>query len=295
MGRQLVTTVERFIRRFRGRGDVKGHWDGRCVREPLTPDDFARHLERGPHIGVYPLMGSVCSWGCVDIDTDDYPLAIRLQASLAYKMVPSHIERTRRGWHVWVFPEDDLVVAATMRRALMAACAAIGYDPKEVNPKQEQLSRGQVGNYVRLPYPGGLVGTPEQRVFVVNGKPLTLHEALHQIDNGLCPTSALTAISRLWQPPAPVNTVIDVAADDDVKQILKRCDGLAFTVWRDGPLPGSDRSTTLFRLAAICKENDLNAQDAFMVVRSADARWGKFSERKDRDARLSDIVERAFR
>ena len=41
-----------------------------------------------------------------------------------------------------------------MRNALLAACHATGYRPKEVFPKQEQALGSTLGNYVRLPLNG---------------------------------------------------------------------------------------------------------------------------------------------
>jgi hypothetical protein len=51
--------------------------------------------------------------------------------------------------------------------------------------------------------------------------------------------------------------------------------GLAYTIWRDGPLPGSDRSTILVHLARLLAEQDMHPQDALAVLADADRRWGK--------------------
>jgi len=61
-------------------------------------------------------------------------------------------------------------------------------------------------------------------------------------------------------------------------------------VWRDGPLPGSDRSTTLVHLARLCAEQDLPPQETLQILTSADRRWGK--DFMDRGAAGEGIIQR---
>ena len=197
----MKADVDAFVKVFRGRGDVYGSAKGFCVKEPLTRTVFERHLEStdpADHIGVYCMVGTNCSWGCIDIDGKDFPivpisgdttwdwptmltLAKNLQTVLAVKNITAHIEKTKNGYHVWVFPEEPLVPARAMRRALMAACVAIGYDPKEVNPKAEGPRPGTkgYGNFVRLPYGGINNAEPKARYFIRwLPDPIPLDEAL---------------------------------------------------------------------------------------------------------------------
>jgi hypothetical protein len=68
-------TVGMFTTLFRGRGDVYGHEEGRCVKEPLTHNIFQQHLDGVQAIGVYPMVpiNNVhhVVWGCSDIDIED--------------------------------------------------------------------------------------------------------------------------------------------------------------------------------------------------------------------------------
>lgn len=329
--------IDAFVQVFRGRADIYGNAKGFMVKERLTRAVFEKHLRstnQADHVGVYCMLGDKASWGCIDIDGKDFAmtcgecahldpegacgkchdgfvwdwaamlgLARNLQAVL--KAAPgggieSHIERTKNGYHVWVFPQEPLVPARTMRRALMAACKAIGYDPKEVNPKAEKPRSGTkgYGNFVRLPY-GGWIPT-------VDGAPVgprwflhpesddeecyDLGAALQRIEALRTPTAHLDAVAALWTPPPVAHHEVDMDAGLEVENLLPLLDGKSWTIWKDGPLPGSDRSSTLAHLAHLLRERGLPATQAFAVVKSADARWGKFQDRPEEVARLVEIA-----
>jgi len=330
--------LKRFVEAFRGRSDVYGDARGFCRNEQLTVDVFERHLtSTNPedHIGVYCMLGTECSWGCIDIDGKDFQrvvpcdnceetdehecwidgemygpssehdwermwaLARNLKTILGARQIAAHIERTKNGYHVWVFPEDPTVSAATMRRALMAACVALSYDPKEVNPKAEGPRPGTkgYGNFVRLPYGGALADASymvrRQRVMVDGLEAsIWLEDFLDNLVR--TPTFRLEAVAKLWTPPAPPQAVVDFEAGKEVEKILPMLDGKTWTVWHDGPLPGSDRSTTLAKLAYLCAERGITATQAAAVVKSADERWGKFHLRDDCDEQLARFIERAY-
>ena len=308
---------ERFAQIFRGRTDHYGAWNGGAVEERVTLEHYRDHLENLELIGIYPHLGAGgATWGCIDIDGADFPLpdvkenpdyrrkepqwhdwaametlASNLVKALSYKTVKGHIEITRNGYHVWVFPTAN-VPASEMRRALMAACVVCKYDPNEVNPKQEILADGKIGNYVRLPYPNNAT---TERVFLDDDTftPLTLEDALDMIEEGLTQPSAIAACASLWTPPKRIHVVnTEITATGAVAKLK----GLARTIWDEGPLPGSDRSSTLAHLAHLCRESELNTDDAYSVICSADMRWGKFQPegREDAVEQLQAIVERSY-
>ncbi|MGA0710169.1 MAG: TOTE conflict system archaeo-eukaryotic primase domain-containing protein [Ilumatobacteraceae bacterium] len=292
----IEDVVERFTQVFRGRGDAYGSWNGGCIKQPLTRRQFEQHLGNGPHIGVYPLITDKVSWGCIDIDGKDFDrdwdtmftLARNLTTMLRVKKVYAHTERTSNGYHLWIFPDAPLVPASHMRRALMAACKAIGYDPKEVNPKQEKAVG--VGNYVRLPYYGAITnGTPPDRHFVdTEGTPIDLVEALGIIENSRTHPDDLAHLATLWQPPPRSQTVNTTYTEVDTSWLT----GREFVCWRDGPAEGYDRSGTLVRLARLMLERGVEPDQVFPILKSADQRWGKFYERPDCDEQLVAIIER---
>lgn len=314
----MEENVRAYIALFRGRGDVYGNFSSpHAVREPLTPEHFQKHL-CSPHsrdwIGVYPHLGNAynqsVTWGCIDIDGKDFRLsddediwnwehmwrlATGLQAVLAVKDIYAHIERTRNGYHLWVFPERGVAPARAMRRALMAACKAVGYDPKEVNPKSEELAPGKIGNWVRLPYYGALSerdGDQPDRYFLdENQAPISLDEFLYQHVK-VTSIDSLEAVATLWTPPQRVT--VDGPPPEDLEPVLQTLSGLCYTMWKDGPLEGRDRSNTLAKLAYTLASDEVPAATAFAVVKNADERWGKFADRPDCDEQIMRFIERAY-
>ena len=295
-----METLDLFVRLFRGRGDARGSWGGPAIREHLTPEHFAAHLASSSEadwFGCYNVIGTLCSWGCVDIDTDDLELARNIKTALAFKNVTAWIEQTTRGYHVWVFPQEPLVDAGIMRRALTAACLAVGYTPKEVFPKQTKVMGNGLGNFVRLPYNGyWSAGDHVPRMFVEHTNYLTrtsgdpLHSMFIHMNGSRTPTVILARLAELVPAPSEHRTNLDFDGDLAYAEVSTRLSGLAYRIYRDGPLPGSDRSTTLVHLARLCAEQEMPQQDTLAVLVAADHRWGK--DFMDRGATGAGIIER---
>lgn len=307
--------INKFTQLFRGRGDAHGNWDGPGSGHgmgALTPDHFQRHLcspTKTDWIGVYPHLGERgVTWGCIDIDGKDFrvtedidmwdwpqmwELADTLQTVLGVKNIWAYLEQTTNGIHVWVFPHTGIAPAASMRRALMAACTAVGYAPKEVNPKQEELAAGKLGNYVRIPYYGHLSdrdGQPDRYMVDADREPVGLEDFLDAVR--LTSLSALAEVATLWTPP--VRVTFNGPPPEDVAPIISMLSGIAHTIWKDGPLEGRDRSNTLAKLAYTLQQDGIQMPAAFAVVKDADARWGKFADRPDCDDQIMRFVERAY-
>lgn len=289
--------VDQFVTLFRGRADVYGSWGGGCVRKSLSPDKFLGHLQGDELIGVYPLLpyksNWYCVWGCSDIDVDDLDAARNLEMAFTIKGIKSWVEKTRKGYHVWVFA-DSLVSGATMRRAFLAAHQAVNYPAKEVNPKQETPGTG-FGNYVRLPYPNAIQGlyNAERVVLDDNDQPMPLEAFLSEAMTTRATTEQLESIASLWVPPRRVH-VAQMEATTDVRQALKRVGAIPYVIWRDGPIEGNDRSSALFRLACKLRDCEASPQDAYTILKSADERWGKFHLRPDGDQEIAKMIERSY-
>lgn len=289
-----------FMLLFRGRGDAYGSWDGGCVRNPLTEDSFYRHLNGDELIGVYPHVyisdGWKCVWGCSDIDVEDLDAAANIKTALAMKNVPAWIERTRKGYHVWILmAKGEIATTRVMRRALLAAHQAIDYVAKEVNPKQEDPGKG-FGNYVRLPYPNGFNEPIGDNRYMLDEdeNPMTLKQFMEQInEGGRASLDALTSVADMYKEPERQHIVID-ASTEDISHILPRLSRPAFIYWQDGPIQGRDRSTTLVRLAHLLEQCSLDASEAFAILRNADLRWGKFHTRVDGEEQIMKIVSHVY-
>lgn len=287
--------VDDFVTLFRGRGDCYGSWEGGCVREPLTRQHFREHLNDGPHIGVYPCVTkdgkTMCVWGCTDIDYDGPQDAWLLHDAFNEVGIVSWVERTRRGYHVWVFT-DELIDARTMRRMFLAAHVVTELNPKEVNPKQETLAIGQVGNYVRLPYPK--VGSGQRVMVDKEGNPIPLDSFLYNAVSRRVPGDIITAVANMYTPPK--QQVVEYGAPNpDLWSSISQLTTVGRAIFRDGPLAGRDRSTTLTHLAYECKKSNLNPADALRILEDADLRWGKYLVRGQSGVQeLEKLLVRAY-
>jgi hypothetical protein len=293
--------VERFKKLFRGRGDVWGHDEGRCVKQPVTDEHWQDHLTGRSGMGVYPAVpvpdGRVlCVWGCTDIDIEDYGRATLLADTLTQVGITSFIERSRsKGYHVWLFAAAP-VSATDMRNLQLVAHQVADIPPIEVNPKQTDVTLGKYGNYVRLPYFGGLVDTPDRRVILdEHGDPMPLQQFVDMAYETLTPVATISQVAAMYQPPKPERASIDInELDDDIATVLRGISPLGYVVWRDGPLEGNDRSRTLMRLGHLCRDSGMSPSETMIVVRDADRRWGKFHHRDDCDMQLTNLVSRVF-
>ena len=278
---ELEPTLAQYIALFRGRGDAYGSWDGGCVREPLTDNTFRQHLFGDTFVGVYPCVyykgETKCVWGCTDIDyhgevAGNPDEAWMIHDALQAVGVPSWVEKTKRGYHVWVFA-TELLLAGDMRRMFLAAHQVTGLNPKEVNPKQEKLANGQLGNYVRLPYPD--YGNGVRYMIDREGNKISLSEFVPEaIATRVTPTK-VAEIADYYQPPK-VATITVGAPSHDMAQSARQLTPLGRAIFRDGPIEGRDRSTTLTHLAHECRKASLNPEDAMSILEDADLRWGKY-------------------
>ena len=289
-----ATTVEQFIQLFRGRGDAYGSWDGGCVREPLTPTLFVSHLSGDTQIGVYTSVptaaGPQCVWGCTDIDVDDFGQADLLRATLASIGIVSWVEKTRRGYHIWVFA-TGLVPSQDMRYLQLAAHQVAGLNPKEVNPKQLNVSANLLGNYVRLPYPNG---TDQRRMLDNEGVTMSLEAFADQAFHSRNSPELIAEFASYYVPPATVTVVVGEPSQE-ITGAAQLLTPLGKVIFRDGPLPDRDRSTTLQHFAHECAKAQLSPADALLLIRDCDLRWGKrYSERANGEQILLDLLQRAY-
>lgn len=295
----MDTHLDNFVTLFRGRGDVYGHEEGRCVKEQLTVDVFREHLYGDTPIGVYPVcpLGDnfYVVWGCCDIDYESYSDADKIRQALAAVDVTAWIERSRsKGYHVWVF-SNELVPASDMRRMLLLAHQVADVPAREVNPKQETLAHGQYGNYVRLPYP---------RSHTITNRRVVLRDEFNHYELGsftaealskLTPASRIMELAKLWREPERPKTLVQYdEATPTVRQALAQLSPLGKVIWRDGPLEGRDRSSTLTKLAHECGRSGMSPSETKVVLMDADKRWGKYHLRADGENEIDKLVVRVF-
>lgn len=339
-----MSDVERFAELFEGRRDAYGTEEGGCYRPsdnvPNWEGYCQAHLVGALPMGVYPMVPTNVvgdcegppptlwrvKWGCVDLDIkapgksrydfvsgmEAMVAGVNLVTALHALSLTGHIERTRSGGiHVWVF-SAGWVQAATMRRALLVACSVAGVPTTEVNPKSEGFDDPDtLGNYVRLPYPGGAPAYSGGRTMVrdirveqyegedspgVQWTLVGLHEFLRTALETRAPLGVLQEAAALYTPPASHHEqTIEITGEVVLDQaLMDRLGGLAFTILHEGPREGGDRSGALFALASSCQRDGLTPDEALAVVSAADLSWGKYHARRDGERYLRQTVERAF-
>lgn len=293
-------TLNDYVTLFRGRGDVYGHNEGRCVKEALTTDKFVDHLVGTEPIGVYPLVPVdgvyKCVWGCSDFDTADaHRHAMALHEAFMAAGVISWVEKSRsKGYHVWVFA-TELVNATDMRNMFLAAHQVAEVPATEVNPKQTTLAKGQYGNYVRLPYPNHSdTEATGQRMLAADGMFMPLVDFVRDAMASRVTPEVVAGLASMYQPPAKSNKTFNDYVFDDVNllEAMAKLSPLGQVIWRDGPLEGKDRSSTLARLGHVCVSSGLNPSETKAVLRTADQRWGKYHLRHDGELEIDKLVVR---
>ena len=124
----------------------------RCIHKPLSDRHIISHLKGEITLGVYVLdVESQARY--VVFDADSYQVMEQLKnvsKSLSIHGIPSYLETSRRGGHMWLFfevpiPGQDV---RTFARGVMDA-----YDISDIEifPKQDKL-RGGPGSLIRLPF-----------------------------------------------------------------------------------------------------------------------------------------------
>jgi hypothetical protein len=214
-------------------------------------------------------------------------MAYNLSVALKVKGIHSFIEKTRRGYHVWVFA-NDWVPAPVMRRAFLAAHEAVGIPAKEVNPKQEECTG--LGNYVRLPYPDGMNRLPEARYMLGDDEqPIGLSEFLDKASSNRVSVHVLSPLAQMYRPRKheEITNIVPV----DVQDALVLAGPYITKIWRTGPTFNNDRSNLLCYLTHRMKERNIEPSAAWSILKNADKRWGKFHLRENGEIHLMKIFQ----
>lgn len=285
--------LSKFIELFSGRTDAYGSWEGGCVKHAVTQDLYMAHLLGDIGFGTYPVdENNMTRWGCSDIDVPDLDAVRNLQTALSVKQVHTWVERTRRGYHLWLFSTEP-VHASVMRRCLLAAHQVCEYPAKEVNPKQEVVTSGY-GNYVRLPYFGGWEKMPTERVVLDDDDtPLTLQQFVDMAHAERTAPNWIGEVAERWTPPVPIARP-SFSKALPLNSLVYVMSSYSHKIMSEGPLEGSDRSSTLVRLAYRLRSDGLQPAEALTVLIEADKKWGKFYGREDGIHHLESIVMKAY-
>ena len=119
------------------------------VAEPLSLSQLSAHLAGRWTLGTYLLdEQSSCTFAVFDADQQDGLTRLaQLAGDLAQSGIPTLLEASRRGGHLWVHLAEPSP-AASVRAWLLPSALALGV---ELYPKQDVLSPGGSGSLMRLP------------------------------------------------------------------------------------------------------------------------------------------------
>lgn len=165
------------------------------LRQPRTEAVWQSHLKGdGVGLGIIPINAdNSCKWGCIDID--QYPLDHSLLIKKIRKMeLPLVVCRSKSGGaHCFLF-SSEWISAEEMQKALQHMAAALGYGDSEIFPKQIKLNleRGDVGNFLNLPYYDAENGL--RYGFLDDGTSATLEEFYDLYDKYVQTPEQITAL-----------------------------------------------------------------------------------------------------
>lgn len=167
------------------------------IREEPTLKLFEDHIEGKDGLGIIPINEQdSCKWGCIDID--QYPLD---HAALVKKIrdlkIPLVVCRSKSGGaHCFLF-SNEWVSAQDMQKALKNISAALGYGESEIFPKQIRLhlDRGDVGNFLNLPYFNREDGL--RYAFLDDGTSATLDEFYELYDKFVQTPEEITKLQQI--------------------------------------------------------------------------------------------------
>jgi hypothetical protein len=179
--------------------------DGRYLRmrTDLTAEILFWHLEGRQTLGTYLINElNLCSFAIFDSDapTGLFDLA-GVQATLASHGIPSYLEQSRRGAHLWVFLSEP-ISPGLVRAWLLPFCP----QGCEFYPKQDQANFEHPGSLIRLPL-GVHLRSGERYPFVtlVGGQPLPLFSSV---------VDALGWFSTIERAPVPSPSTILVQREN---------------------------------------------------------------------------------
>lgn len=149
--------IEAFTATFIPRSDMypMQRHDGRyvTVRKPLTTSLVESHLLGWITLGAYALdPESHARWLCYDADSDASWTKLQ-EMALVFRSdeVPTYLEQSRRGGHLWLFLPTSSPVSGTDARRFGRQLLWIHHvENVELFPKQDHLTTGP-GSLVRLP------------------------------------------------------------------------------------------------------------------------------------------------
>lgn len=234
--------VDLFRSYFSGMTNVYGTYDpgnGRSWQEkkPVTYETILAHLQGKRPYGVYLLVGDRTRAIVADFDDTDAHAPIEFINKAKHYQLPAYLETSKsKGFHVWIFFQEDGVKASKARLVVKSILEEIGYPETEIFPKQDSLDgNASFGNFINTPLFGGLV--PTKRTVFVDPNTLLPYpgqwgflESIERASESIL--DEIIEINELTSPRiAPRQTKSDLTRDDWRRTSFPPC---AQKILRDG-------------------------------------------------------------
>jgi hypothetical protein len=152
LSRPALVLAQRFVQRWDLHARQIDDGSYVCVHEPLNVGHLFAHLRGDITLGAY-LLDRESRARFLVLDADDAQAWERLRhlaRALADEDVPSYLEKSRRGGHLWLFLAQamDGQEVRAFGQGLLAAHEIEGV---ELYPKQDRLADGP-GSLIRMPF-----------------------------------------------------------------------------------------------------------------------------------------------
>jgi hypothetical protein len=217
-----------------GKVEIKKTAD--TLRGKVTEQLWESHLAGKNPLGIVPIRADgKCRWGCIDVDKYDV-VHVEVVIQLEKMKLPLLVCRTKSGGaHLYLFL-SGFEPAADLQAKLREIAAALGFGGSEIFPKQTQIlaERGDVGNWLNMPYFGG--DESDRYCFKKTG-------------NAMTATEFLTAAEKSQTKLSAVKLSSPVATDETLNDGPPCLQHLATSGFPEGT-----RNNGLFAMGVFCKK-----------------------------------------
>ena len=146
-----------FVKQATSLPEAKTKGKSFVIKKAVTDTIWQKHLDgKEPRLGIFPVTArNLCKWACIDIDVYTYDYRSLLKKIIDKKLPLIMCRSKSGGVHIFLF-SLTFVSAEQMQYAINNCAALLGVrDIMDcVYPKQTKIlaERGDVGNYLNLPY-----------------------------------------------------------------------------------------------------------------------------------------------
>jgi hypothetical protein len=182
-----------------------------CVHEPLTIGSIQSHLDGSVTLGTYLLdRKSQSRFMVIDADDEEtFARLTRLTQKLEREDVPSYLETSRRGGHLWFFFSHPLS-GRRVRDFGRGILELHGIDKVELFPKQNELTSGP-GSLIRLPFGKHRRSGQRYGFITADGDPIapTLQKQLKMLSTPRTVPDGIIEVYRSHKPAKPDRAVVE--------------------------------------------------------------------------------------